>query len=153
MKWSALLLILAATFVAGESSDWVAKSNRNAEILLQNRARFFPEGAGKDGVSGVDEQIIDLNPNLWEREMEAAQAAAKTLKEQLPSEKDPLVRQDLEILIAAVRESARGLELRKKYYIAYLNVLQIVYSGVQGLLDDQVASSRRPAALARLKKY
>jgi len=94
-----------------------------------------------------------LQPNLWERQMEAERAAGKTLEERLQSERDPLVRQDLEILIGVVRESTRGLELRRKYYIPYLNVPQTIYSGLQGLLDDQVAAGRRPAALARLKKY
>src|SRR5260370_11018790 len=55
--------------------------------------------------------------------------------------------------MGAARDTVRGLELNKKYYILYSNPAQIIFYGLHGLLDDQGAASRRPAALVRLKRY
>ncbi len=37
--------------------------------------------------------------------------------------------------------------------LPYLNAGQLIFSGMRGLLDDQVEPERRPAALVRLKRY
>ena len=153
MKRGVLFLIPVLISAFADSPAWVEKSNRNAQVLLKLQARFFPESAGKSGVSGVDEQIIDMKPDAPERQMQAMKAAELELVARLGLEKDPLVRQDLEILIGAVRDSNRGIGLNRKYYVPYANVAQIVYGGLNGLLDDQIAVNRRPAALARLRRY
>ena len=77
----------------------------------------------------------------------------KQLEQRLAKEKDPLVRQDLEILIKAENNNIKGSLLREKYEIPYFNVGRLVYFGMFSLLDDQIAAERRPAALVRLKKY
>jgi hypothetical protein len=152
MKRGALFFVLAMGLVSGDPG-WVAKSNQNAQVLLEERARFFPEAAGSGGVSGVDDKIVDLQPDSSERQIEAGRKAGQVLASRLRSEKDPLVRQDLEILIGSARDNVRGLELNKKYYIPYSNPAQTIYYGLHGLLDEQIPPSRHPAALVRLKKY
>jgi hypothetical protein len=147
-------LVLPIAPVSGaDSPGWVAKSNQHAQILLDIDARFNPESAGASGVSGLDERIIDFQPKSGERRAQTERIAVGTLTAQLDSEKDPLVRQDLEILINAVREDIHGFELREKYYLPYPNAPQIVFNGIRSLLDDQVAATRRPAALTRLRRY
>jgi len=153
MKRRAWFLFLAIGSVSGDPPAWVEKSNQNARVLIEERARFFPEVAGSGGLSGVDEQIIDLKPASTERQIEAGRRSLKILSTRFGEERDPLVRQDLEILIGAARDNVRGLELNKKYYIPYSNPAQTIFYGLHGLLDDQVAASRRPAALVRLKRY
>src|SRR5258708_2050227 len=153
MKRRLWFLFLAIGLVSWDPPAWVEKSNRNAQALIEERARFFPEVAGNGGLSGVDEQIIDLKPESTERQIEAGRRSLKILGTRLDEEQDPLVRQDLEILIGAARDNVRGLELNKKYYIPYSNPAQTIFYGLHGLLDDQVAASRRPAALVRLKRY
>ena len=63
------------------------------------------------------------------------------------------MRQDLEILIEAGDDDLKGDELGRKYNLPYFNVTQTIFSGLRGLLDDQVEPARRPAALVRLRKY
>src|SRR5262249_819801 len=135
MKRCAWFLVLAIGSVSADPPAWVAKSNQNAEELIAKRARFFPEGAGNSGVSGVDEQIIDLKPDSTERQIEAGRRSLKVLATRLESERDPLIRQDLEILIGAARDNVRGVELNKKYYIPYSNPAQTIYYGLHSLLD------------------
>src|SRR5439155_14654793 len=78
MKRFALCLFLAICSVSGDPPAWVAKSNQNAQMLIVERARFFPEVAGAGGLSGVDDQIIDLKPESTERQIEAGKGSLKT---------------------------------------------------------------------------
>jgi hypothetical protein len=146
-----LVVALAPALVAAPA--WVEKSNRNAQVLTEIDARYNPESAGQYGVSGVDQSIIDLKPRSAERRVSDIRRAVDTLSARIAAEKDPLVRQDLEILVQAAREEVRDHELREKYRLPYANILQAIYHGIHALLDDQVAEGRRPAALVRLRRY
>jgi uncharacterized protein (DUF885 family) len=132
---------------------WVQRSDENSQILLEVLARFGPEGAGQLGIPGLDEQILDLSPGFEERASAATRKAADELRQRLAAEKDPAVRQDLQILIGAAEDNVRGAEMEEKYFLPYFNVTRTVFGGLQGLLDDQVEAGRRPAAVVRLKKY
>ena len=132
---------------------WVARSNQNAQVLLEVIARFNPESAGQLGVEGRDEQIIDLKPGVVERSNQATSAAAQVLKGRLASEKDPAVRQDLEILIRSAESNVRGNEIGEKYDIPYFFPARTIFSGLRALLDDQIAPERRQAATVRLRRY
>jgi hypothetical protein len=132
---------------------WVAKSDQNAQVLLDVLARQSPEGAGQMGVSGLDEQIVDLSPGFVERGIADALKATAILKQRLAGEKDPDVRQDLEILIQSAEQNVEGTRLSDKYQIPFFDLNQAIFQGLRGLLDDQVEPARRGAALVRLKKY
>lgn len=132
---------------------WVARSNQNAQVLIKEFASFNPEGAGQLGVEGLDKQIIDLKPGFTARRQQAAKKAAQVLKRRLLTEKDPAVRQDLEILIKAAQDDVRGSELGEKYQIPYINMAQLMFGGFRTLLDDQISPQRRRSALVRLKRY
>ena len=132
---------------------WVARSNEYAQLPLKVIARFNPEGAAQIGVEGLDAEVIDLKPKLAERFRAAVDEVKKTLETQMKSEKDPAVRQDLQILIDSSDDAAQGIELSQKYLIPYISATQIAYQGIRTLLDDQVDPGRYPAALVRLRKY
>ncbi|MGC2321499.1 MAG: hypothetical protein WA463_02610, partial [Terriglobales bacterium] len=132
---------------------WVGRSNQDAQVLLKVMARFNPESASRFGVSGFDEQVVDLQPRFLEREREALRQAQGELERMLAEEKELPVRQDLEIMIKAAKRQMRESELEQKYELLYVNVSQFVFFGMRSLLDDQVAPERRPAALVRLRKY
>ena len=151
MHRAGLFLLIGTTLAAAPA--WVEKSNRNAQPLLEIEARYNPEAAGQSGVSGVDERITDLTARSRARQLAELRRAEKLLAASLAAENDPLVRQDLEILITEARQEIRGRELNDKYYIPYINVGRLIYFGIQSLLDDQVAEARRPSALARLRRY
>jgi hypothetical protein len=135
------------------AASWIARSNENAQIPLKVLAKFNPEGAGQLGVEGLDREIIDLKPELTVRFRKAVDEAERVLQEKMKTEKEPAVRQDLEILIDSADDAAKGIELTQKYMLPYISVSQITYQGIRSLLDDQVEASRRPAALVRLKRY
>jgi len=149
LAWGAAAPVLAAPAPA----SWVQRSDENAQLLLTVIARFSPEGAGQLGVPGLDEEILDLKPGFNERSRAALKEAQATLQQRLIQEKDPAVRQDLQILIDAAAGNLRGSELFEKYQIPYFNLTAAVFQGLRSLLDDQVEAARRPAALVRLRKY
>ncbi|UCC72951.1 MAG: DUF885 domain-containing protein [Gemmatimonadota bacterium] len=150
---SCLALLSFTADGRAQVDGWVERSNENAQILLDIFARFAPEGAGQLGVSGLDEEILDLAPRITERANEAVREAVRTLQARLAEEEHPLVRQDLEILIQSAEQAIEAAEFTLKYDLPYFNLAQTVFQGVRSLLDDQVEASRRPAALVRLRKY
>lgn len=158
-----LIVTLFATMVAAQEAQsasktvtappWIKRSNENAKVLLEVLARFAPEGAARLGVEGYDEQVMDLKPGVNQRMLQASLEAADELKKRLAAEKDPLVQQDLEILIKAATDNARGIELSEKYEIPYFNLPEMMFFSFRGLLDDRVAPERRQKAIVRLKRY
>lgn len=153
LSLAALALAVLGAGAPVSAETWVERSDKNTQVLLDVLARQSPEGAGQLGVPGLDEEIFDLKPGFVERSREQIRQAADTLRQRLASEKDPKVRQDLEILIQATDEQLQGSQLNDKYNLPYFDVTSSVFQGIRTLLDDQVEASRRPAALVRLRKY
>lgn len=148
------MIFLLAAAVFGESRPtWIEQSNQNSKLLLNTMAKFTPEFAGYIGAEGVDEMIVDLKPGIQQRYKQALQNVQQELEKRLTNEKDSPVHQDLEILIKRCKESIHEIELNDQYLIPYQNIPQTIFVGIQTLLDDRVAESRRPAALVRLKRY
>jgi hypothetical protein len=151
MRSFAFLLVPALAFA--QPAGWVARSNEHARILLNVQAQFNPEAAGSIGVEGMDTRILDLRARRAERVREATQKAVEQLKQRLATDKDPRVRQDLQILIQSAERSLRAYDARQKLLLPYFNLTETIFGGIRSLLDDQVAPERRQAALVRLRRY
>ena len=132
---------------------WVAKSNADAQILLQAQAPFAPEEASYFGLSDYDGQVYDLKPEVGERFRAAMAQARDQLQARLANEKDPNVRQDLEIMIHATNQNIEGSKLNEQLLLPWSDIPQHVFQGIQGLLSDQIQPERRAHALERLKRY
>jgi uncharacterized protein (DUF885 family) len=158
--FSAALVAMAAgtgtTAGAPPAQDpraWIAVSNRHAQVLLDVLARFAPESAGQFGVTGLDEAVSNLSTENRDKGRAATAAALATLQATRKTEQDPLVRQDLDILIKSAQTNLRGGQLRQERMLPYTDVTALVFGGLRSLLDAQVAAERRPAAVVRLRKY
>ena len=153
MRFACLACLAPLAAFSQTVPGWVAKSNQNAQVLIDIQARYSPEAASRNGAAGLDEQISILSADRRRLERRDWAQAQKELQGRLEAEKDPRVRQDLQILLGAVDRSIRASEAQEKYELDFYNVPSMVFSGVQSLLDDQTAPERRPAALARIRKY
>lgn len=132
---------------------WIERSNSYTNKLLSLELEHQPERGSRQGLAKFDERIS--NPSLADelalrRELQAALAGIDAARAQ---EQDKRVLQDLAIL-----DQAFGLKFRKQDYelqheVPFLNASEIVFGGLRGLLDDQVAAERRPAAVVRLRRY
>ena len=148
---SSLFLIIGPAFA--QQPAWVAKSNANAQVLLKVVARYAPESAGSLGVTGLDEQISIPSADRPARFRNDLSGAVKTLQSRLAAEPDPLVKQDLEILISAGERNIHSSAAYESRLLPYSNAARSVFSGMQSLLDDQIAPERRKAAVVRLRRY
>jgi uncharacterized protein (DUF885 family) len=135
------------------SRAWIETSNKHAQVLLDVLARFAPEGAGQIGVPGLDREVTSLTPESLLQQRQASAAALARLKTLLEAEKDPLVRQDLDILVRSAQTEVRSEQLEEDRLLPYIDVTALVYRGVRSLLDAQVEPERRAAAVERLRKY
>jgi len=147
------LLAVAITAIAQTQPAWVARSNRNAQILIDIDSKYAPEDASEGGVQGLDDQITVLSPDRHEKVRADLVKARTQLQANLAAEKDPLVRQDLEILIQSADRDIRANDAVYSTFLVYSDVGKTIYSGIKGLLDDQVPANRQSAAVERLKKY
>jgi hypothetical protein len=153
------LLALAASAVSlpGATSangiDWVEKSNTHAQIVLEAVAKFNPESAAAIGVDGLDEEIRDLKPERYERELAESEDILAELKRRLEDETDTRVRQDLGILIKVAQDSIRSEKLKRENMLPYFNLSQGIFRGIRALIDVQIPRERYPAAIVRIKRY
>ena len=133
--------------------EWVKQSDQHSRLMVELMAKVMPEGASELGVDGYDQEISDFSPGFVERQLKAAHKVQAELRGRLEAEKDPRVKQDLEILIKAAGNIIRGTELAEKLEVPYLSLPQLMFQSFHGLLDEQVSPARRPSALVRLRKY
>ncbi len=146
-------LSLVPILLAPAQPGWVAKSNRNAEILLKVMAQYSPEDAGELGVQGMDDRVTIPAPDRPEKIRRDTGKAVTELQSRLASENDPLVRQDLEILIDAGQRDIRSSAAYERRVLPYINVPRLIFSGMRALLNPQVPPERRKQALVRLHRY
>ena len=139
--------------VAAETPAWIQRSNEDAQPLLKVLGDFGPEFAARTGVAGYDDKVTQIPPDVNEKFRKAAGAVRDGLKAKLAAEKDPLVQQDLKIMIEAATLQIDSSVLNEKYLLPYTNVGQTIFFGEFNLLQDQVDEKRRPSALTRLNRY
>ncbi len=146
-------LALAPVHAADDTRAWIAKSNAHAQLLVDTLAKTSPEMAGRLGVPGYDEKIADLTAGANERTRALLTAARDELAQRLLLETDPFVRQDLAILVKSATAQIDTSELTQRLALPYGDLPQLIFFGEFSLLDDQIDAARRPAALARLRRY
>jgi uncharacterized protein (DUF885 family) len=148
-----VVFCLAVAGSMAAAPAWVERSNQNTQLLIDIDAKYNPEDAAANGVQGLDERIFSLPADRAESSRADLRKAKAELERRLATEKDALVKQDLEILIRSADRDIRASEAREKTFLPYTNVALNVFYGVKSLLDDQVSAERRPTVLVRLQKY
>ncbi len=146
-------LLSPASAGTTDTPAWIARSNENAQVLVKDLAKFSPEFASRVGVAGFDDKIADLTPGVEERTRLALTASRDELARRVMVETDPLVRQDLEILVESADNQLNTNALNARLMLPYADIAQLIFFGEFSLLDGQIDAARRPAALARLKLY
>ncbi|MCY7354008.1 MAG: DUF885 domain-containing protein [Lysobacter sp.] len=139
--------------IAKPAPAWVAKSNAHAQLLLDAEARFNPEAASSTGLVQYDGLARDMGLGVDARRREALTQVRSALEQALRLERDPNVRQDLQIMIDAAALRIEGSTLSSKYVRDWTDATQSVFRGQQGLLQTQTAAARRPKAVERLQRY
>jgi uncharacterized protein (DUF885 family) len=135
------------------SKPWITQSNAYTQQLLDVQLEHSPEEGSQEGLAKFDERIS--NPTVADdlaqrRELEAV---LKKLKAAQATQTDENVLEDLEILRKAFDLQFRREDFNLARKVPFINASGVIFQGLRGLLDDQVATERRSAALIRLRKY
>ena len=151
------LACVVAAFIAlpaaAQDQAWVERSNALTQQVIAMQAEFQPEGASQSGLEQYDGKALDLGPNLSERFIAAEEKKLAELRAALAAERDPNVRQDIEILIDSLERDIEGTRLSDRLTLDWYDVPQIVFGNLNALLDDQVAPARRAKAVELLQRY
>lgn len=151
MAWLQLGVLSAA--FAAPLPPWVLRSNQFAEPVIQDRAQFLPEAASQDGREEFDTAVVDLGPQVYERELAALKARRDALVALRAHEEDTKVGQDLDVLIASRERAIRQAEVTHRYMLDPVNAMGLVYWGLDTLLDARNKPDRQARALVRLRRY
>jgi uncharacterized protein (DUF885 family) len=138
---------------AANEQTWVERSNASTNRLLDVQLEHRPEQGSRQGLAKYDERIS--NPTLADELAERHELEAVLAKVEADGAKeaDKRVQEDLAILRQAFDLQFRQQDYELRHEVPFLNASQLTFQGLRGLLDDQVAAERRPAALARLRRY
>src|SRR6267378_3704541 len=138
---------------AAEDRSWVERSDRLSAIVFESLGPFQPEQASSLGLERFDTAALDLKPGRTTRYDTAARRVLQRLAALGKAEKDPRVRQDLDLLIDAVERQRRTQALEHRLLIPYFDLPKHVFVGLQVLLDARNGESRRRNALQRMRVY
>ena len=150
---AAVGLGLAVPAAAQEAPAWIDRSNAYTLQLLEMEAQFQPEGASQTGLEQYDGLAMDIGPNLSERYIAASRARLAEFEAAQARESDPLLKQDLQILIDSLKQGIEGTELSDRLTLDWYDIPRMVFGVMNGLLDDQVAPARRQTAKVLLDRY
>lgn len=148
-----LCLLPAMALAQHGEKPWVAKSNAITADLLAIDNKYTPEFASSQGLAQYDTLVMvptKANELAARKEKEVLLTG---LKARLAAETDPFIKQDIEILIREMELNFRTEDFEAAHEVPNWNATEIVYEGLQSLLDDQTPEARRASAVVRLRKY
>ncbi len=141
------------TAAAPPAQGWIAESNKHAQVLLDIIAKYGPEQASFIGVEGHDAEVFDAKPQNNERQAADLAKAIEQLRALHAAATDPLVKQDLDILIEAAVTQRDTILLNDRLMLPYFDFPRAIYGGFQNLMDERVPQERQKHAVQRLKRY
>lgn len=141
----------AQTSSAGKA--WIARSDSFTNKLIDLDKKYSPEFGSSEGLAAYDTRIAvpTLANDLAERKEKEALAAA--FGNAMATEQQPQVAQDLSILINKMKLDFRREDLELEKEVPYYNAADLIYNGLQILLDEQTPTQRRAAVAVRIRKY
>jgi uncharacterized protein (DUF885 family) len=133
--------------------SWIATSNQYANMLIEVAFKYRPEFGTQQGLSQFDTKASQptlANEDQERHETEAVLAKLKSAAAEKPQED---VAEDLQIMIRRVNLDFKRQDFRRAHEVPFFNASQMVFGGLQVLLDEQTPSERRPAAVVRIREY
>ncbi len=145
--------MLCLPVCAQAPADWIAASNKYTNLLLTVEMKHTPELGSNQGLSQFDTDVSQPTLADEDQERQETEAVLATLKSAVGQQKQKEVAQDLEIVIRRIELQFREQDFERAHKVDYLNASGTVFSGLRVLLDEQTPAERRPAAVARIRKY
>ena len=151
-----MVIFVAQPFTGKAQADnkaWIEKSNNYTKIVLDIDKKYTPEFGSSQGLAFYDTLIsVPTMANFLAQRKDKIQAVA-LLKTAREKETSAPLKQDLNILLNHLDLDFRGDDYEVAKKVPFINATNLVYEGMQTLLDDQTPAERRLAAVTRLRKY
>jgi uncharacterized protein (DUF885 family) len=132
---------------------WIDASNQYTNMLLAVAFKHHPEFGSRQGLSEFDTKISQPTLADEDQERQETSAVVEKLKGAAGGQQPTEVKQDLNIMVRRVELDFKQEDFARAHEVPFLNASQIVFQGVQFLLDEQTPTERRPAAVERIRKY
>jgi hypothetical protein len=148
-----ILDLMSRSLIHAADQGWIAVSNSYTNQVLNVEMKHHPEQGTRQGLSQYD--VLVAQPTLADEDHERKETEEiiVKLKSALAQEKQKEVAQDLAIIIRSVELGFRQQDYDRAHNVPFLNASSLVFSGIRPLLDEQTPAERRPAAVARIRKY
>src|SRR5208283_1554168 len=155
MLISAAAVLTVPCFAQAPAADksWIAVSNGYANMLIEVVFKYHPEAGTQQGLSQYDNKVSQLTLANEDQERKETEAVLAKLKSAAAEKQQPNVAEDLQIMMRRVNLNFKRQDFQRANEVPFYNASQIVFSGVQVLLDEQTPSERRPAAVVRIREY
>jgi uncharacterized protein (DUF885 family) len=133
--------------------NWIATSNRYANMLIEVVFKYHPEAGTQQGLSQFDDKVSQ--PTLVNEDAERKDTEAVLAKLQAASaeKQQQDVAEDLQIMMRRVKLNFKRQDFQRANEVPFYNASQMVFGGLQVLLDEQTPADRRPAAVVRIREY
>ena len=151
---SAVVLTLPA-FSQSQPADrsWIATSNRYANMLIEVVFKYHPEAGTQQGLSQFDTKASQPTLANEEQERRETEAVLAKLKSAAAEKQQENVAEDLQIMIRRVNLNFERQDFQRANEVPFFNASQMVFGGLQVLLDEQTPADRRAAAVVRIREY
>jgi uncharacterized protein (DUF885 family) len=133
--------------------SWIATSNQYAKMLIDVVFKYRPEFGTQQGLSQFDTKASQPTLANEDQERHETEAVLAKLKTAAAEKQQEDVAEDLQIMIRRVNLDFKRQDFRRAHEVPFFNASQMVFGGLQVLLDEQTPSKRRPAAVVRIREY
>jgi uncharacterized protein (DUF885 family) len=133
--------------------SWIATSNQYANMLIDVAFKYRPEFGTQQGLSQFDTKASQPTLANEDQERQETEAVLAKLKSAAAEKQQEDVAEDLQIMIRRVNLNFKRQDFQRAHEVPFFNASQMVFGGLQVLLDEQTPSERRPAAAVRIREY
>lgn len=122
-------------------------------MVFDTLGAFYPEWMANLGIEKFDTAVADLKPDRVQRIDAALAATAKRIGALKAKEKDPRVRQDIDIVVEALQRQRRTELLEYRLLLPFDDLPRQIFFSLQNLLDPRNPPARRAHAVALASNY
>jgi uncharacterized protein (DUF885 family) len=133
--------------------SWIATSNQYANMLIEVVFKYRPEFGTQQGLSQFDTKASQPTLANEDQERQETEAVLAKLKSAAAEKQQQDVAEDLQIMIRRVNLNFKRQDFQRAHEVPFFNASQMVFGGLQVLLDEQTPTERRPAAVVRIREY
>lgn len=145
--------LLTLFSLTSPANSWVDISNKYTNEQMKIASQFQPEIASLTGIIEADSHCSNITKVQQNKFISTLKHNKKILQQSLQTEKLLPVRQDINIILSNIEQTIATDALENKYLLPWVDVPLIIFKGVSALLDEQMSSSRKQAAISRLACY